>query len=98
MTTIEEAMKTTEIHPLRKAPYVLAATRAIVQREFSSLKQKQPRLLQLALNEAEAIAWQTGFPELVFPTLAVEKAQKVATWYERQEAMRRSAAVLDFAA
>jgi hypothetical protein len=41
--------------------------------------------LRLALNEAEALAWQTDFPHLVFPMLAVEKAEAVAFWRAQQE-------------
>jgi hypothetical protein len=55
------------------------------------------QVLRLALNEAEALAWQTGFPQLVFPTLALEKAQAVATWHERQSSLRRNATALALA-
>jgi len=33
-----------------------------------------------ALNEAEAAAWQTMFPHLVFPALATEKVQAAIAW------------------
>jgi len=56
-------------------------------REFGA----HDHLLRLALNEAEAIAWQTEFPHLVFPMLATEKAQGVATWLARQRSMNRAA-------
>src|SRR6266705_39550 len=46
------------------------------------------RMLQLALNEAEAVAWQTEYPHLVFPELAMEKVQKVAAWNHRQASVR----------
>lgn len=46
------------------------------------------RMLRLALNEAEALAQQTGFPLLMFPTLAREKAEAVAAWNRRQQALR----------
>ena len=42
------------------------------------------QLLRLALNEAEALAFQTLYPQLVFPTLAVEKIQGAARWSDRQ--------------
>jgi len=44
----------------------------------------QEKLLRLAVNEAEAIAWRTLYPQLVFPALAVEKIRGVATWNDRQ--------------
>ena len=46
------------------------------------------RLCRLALNEAEALAWQTEFPHLLFPTLAMEKIQAVAGWSAKQHWLR----------
>jgi hypothetical protein len=48
------------------------------------------RLLRLALNEAEALACQTMYPHLVFPDLAMEKVQEIATWNTRQLRVRRN--------
>lgn len=48
------------------------------------------QMFQLALNEAEALAQETGFPQLVFPTLAREKVESVAAWSRRQQAVRRA--------
>jgi len=47
-------------------------------------------MLHLALNEAEALAGETGFPLLVFPELAREKAESVAAWGRRQQAVRQT--------
>jgi hypothetical protein len=44
-------------------------------------------MLRLVLNEAEALAWQTRFPHLFFPALAVEKVQEAAAWDSRQRAV-----------
>ena len=44
----------------------------------------QERLLRLAVNEAEGLAWQTMYPQLVFPGLATEKIQRAAQWARRQ--------------
>ena len=57
----------------------------------------EERLLRLALNEAEAEAFQTQYPQLVFPTLAMEKAQEVINWHRQQE-MRRPGRALAWAA
>jgi hypothetical protein len=46
--------------------------------------QVQERLLRLAVNEAEGLAWQTLYPQLVFPNLAIEKIQRAAHWSRRQ--------------
>jgi hypothetical protein len=48
------------------------------------------RMLQLALNEAEALAWQTEYPHLVFPALAVEKVRAVADWNRHQRSVWRT--------
>jgi hypothetical protein len=58
----------------------------------------QERLLGLALNEAEALAWQTAYPHLVFPSLAAEKVQAVADWNRHQEALRQNPPLLALAA
>jgi len=39
------------------------------------------RLFRMALNEAERLAWETEYPQLVFPMLAEEKIQVFSTWY-----------------
>jgi hypothetical protein len=52
--------------------------------EFHVTLEPQHKPFQLALNEAEALAWQTAYPHLLFPSLAVEKIQSVAAWQARQ--------------
>jgi hypothetical protein len=47
------------------------------------------RLFRLALDEAEALAWEAGFPNLLFPVLALEKVQAAAGWNARQQAIRQ---------
>ena len=55
--------------------------------EFQESLQVPEQLFRQALGEAEALAWQTGYPQLVFPTLAMEKVQAVAAWQRRQQAL-----------
>lgn len=45
--------------------------------------------LRLAVNEAEALAWQTLYPQLVFPALATEKIRGAAAWENRQRSLSR---------
>jgi hypothetical protein len=52
--------------------------------EARATREVQEQLLRLTLNEAEALAFQTLYPQLVFPTLAVEKIQGAARWSSRQ--------------
>ena|SRR5215471_5619502 len=66
--------------------------------EFSEANPGQERILHLALNEAEALAWQTEYPHLVFPTLATEKAEALAAWQARARAVRATPFMLSLAA
>lgn len=45
--------------------------------------------IENAVSEAEALAWATAHPLLVFPALAEEKATEATQRAERQEAIRR---------
>jgi hypothetical protein len=66
--------------------------------EFREIVESNQKSFQLALNEAEALAWQTGYPQLFFPTLAMEKVHAVATRRTRQQALRQSHSVFAEAA
>jgi len=48
--------------------------------------------IENAIGEAEALAWATAHPLLVFPALAEEKATEAAQRAERQETIRRKSA------
>lgn len=76
---------------LAASPRVLDQIRNVrlsILNEFSQCLRAPGHVLKLALNEAEALAWQSGVPHLVFPILAREKAQEVAAWHERQTSKR----------
>lgn len=45
------------------------------------------RLFQVALNEAEALAWETEYPQLLFPALAEEKIEAISAWYGHGESL-----------
>jgi hypothetical protein len=70
----------------------LSRTKNNLLRDYSSVMGEHAQLLRLALNEAEAVAWASGVPQLVFPLLAKEKAEFAVAWHRRQKAVRRSAA------
>ena len=59
-------------------------------REYGVAIGGQTQLLEAALREAEAVAWQTPYPHLLFPALAEEKATAVSRWAARQRAVRRN--------
>ena len=66
----------------------IAKAKAAILAEFHEAMGGREQLLRLALNEAEALAWQTPYPHLVFPTLATEKAQALTNWEARQRSIR----------
>lgn len=82
----------------RKLIAQVQKTKAAIAAEFRGAFGASEQLLHLALNEAEALAWQTEYPYLVFPTLAMEKAQALANWQTRQRSMWREHSAYAFAA
>jgi|ERR1051325_5946586 hypothetical protein len=72
----------------RKILAQIENARDAVLSEFRRTIGANEQLLRLALNEAEALAWQSGIPHLVFPTLALEKAQAVVAWSARQQSIQ----------
>lgn len=53
--------------------------------EYRSALGANDQLLRLALIEADALARQTEYPQLVFPLLASEKANNAARWQFHQQ-------------
>jgi hypothetical protein len=51
------------------------------------------RLFWVALNEAEALAWETEYPQLVFPALAEEKIEAMSAWYGHGESLHSNYAL-----
>ena len=76
----------------------IEAARNRIANEFHETLEINGQLVQLALNEAEALAWQTAYPHLLFPSLAVEKVQAVAAWQTRQQSVQRRPALFAEAA
>lgn len=66
--------------------------------EFQETLDSHSQLFRLALKEAEALAFQTDYPHLLFPTLAVEKIQAASAWQARQQLLRHRRAVFAAAA
>jgi hypothetical protein len=66
--------------------------------EFQETLELHGQLIQLAMNEAEALARQTDYPHLFFPSLAMEKIQTVAAWQARQQSVRQHHSVFAEAA
>jgi len=72
--------------------------KAAILSEAQGNTQASEQMLRLAVNEAEAIAWQTHVPHLIFPTLALERVQAVSNWSDRQQVVRRVNPALALAA
>ena len=68
----------------RKIRAQIAGVKEAIFAETTSAYPAPERLVRLALNEAEAAAWQTKYPHLFFPTLAAEKVEAVAAWNVHQ--------------
>ena len=73
----------------RKLRAQIADVKEDIFTESSRALAAPERLVRLALNEAEATAWQTQYPHLIFPALAAEKVQAVAAWNAHQRFVRR---------
>lgn len=58
--------------------------------EFHDTMDAHNQMVRLAVNEAEALAWETDYPHLLFPALAQEKAEQVSSWENRQREVKRS--------
>ncbi|HZV34085.1 MAG TPA: hypothetical protein VFB72_05865 [Verrucomicrobiae bacterium] len=69
----------------------VAKTKDAMLAQFRELVADHEEVLRLALNEAEALAWQTQYPQLVFQDLAEEKAKHVAEWAAHQRVVRSGA-------
>ena len=79
----------------RKLVAQIEKTKDAILGEFKQRFAGSEHLFRLALNEAEALSWQTEFPQLVFPSLALEKAQAVAAWQARQSSLAHLSAARD---
>src|SRR5262245_15860630 len=93
-TTAHPGLRNACLASCRKLLAQIAKTKDSLWNEFRDRLKSHEHVLQLALNEAEALAWQSGVPHLVFLTLAREKAEGVARWYNRQQSLRPTSALL----
>jgi hypothetical protein len=71
----------------------IRAAKDAILAESRELLGVQEQILRLALNEAEALAWQTLYPHLVFPELATEKVRAIDGWSRHQRSIQRTAPV-----
>jgi hypothetical protein len=83
---------------IEKQDSILHGLRKAVEAEFADLSSQRGHLVRLSLNEAEALALQTAYPQLVFPALAQEKLSALKVWHQRQTAIWGDEAAVSFAA
>jgi hypothetical protein len=84
------ALKHACLAACRKVLERIARTKEMIFSESRGVLYAQDHLLRLALNEAEAAAWQTNYPDLVFPVLAAEKVRAVVAWDAKARIVRRA--------
>lgn len=86
----EKARSKAERYNRTPVQSAIAEVKQLVLHEYGDKAGGHSHILRLALNEAEAVAWQSGFPQLFFPVLAAEKAKAAVSWHRRQHALRRN--------
>ena len=96
--TVEQTLTHRCVQSCKQLLAGVRETKNRIAGEFHETLKAHDHLLQLALNEAEALAWQTAYPHLLFPALAVEKVQAVAAWQTRQRSVQRRHSVFAEAA
>ncbi len=60
-----------------------------IANEFRETLDSHSQLFQLAVKEAEALAFETEYPQLFFPTLAMEKIQAASDCQRRQQLLQQ---------
>lgn len=77
------------LHVSRQLLSSLERVKEAIVAEATETLNLNDRLLNLTLSEAEALAWQTDYPHLLFPTLAREKVYALSAWQTRQRGVRQ---------
>src|SRR4030095_5834464 len=79
MNSIIPALDSSIPDPSLKVLSQIETIRAKIRAEFFTGFEAYSDLFERAINEAEELAWQTDFPHLFFPELAVEHVRRVIT-------------------
>jgi hypothetical protein len=72
----------------RKLLAQIQTTKKELASQFRKAFSGNEQMLRVVLNEAEALAFSTGYPQLLFPTLALEKVESAAAWQRHQLEVR----------
>lgn len=84
--TLRDSVTDACLRSYKKVLAHVATTKAALLAQFRDLAAEHKHALRLAINEAEALAWKTHYPQLVFQDLAEEKAGVVVRGIARQNA------------
>ncbi len=87
MKQLNDRIATACVKSCQKVLTQIANTKDAILSQFRDLVADHEQVLRLALNEAEALAWETRYPQLVFPDLAEEKAQSIVNWISHQRSL-----------
>jgi tRNA nucleotidyltransferase/poly(A) polymerase len=88
--TVDKTLKDTCQELCAKFVQQIGQAKKNLVAEFRDAFATQEQLLQLAIVEADALAWQTDYPHLLFPALATEKIERAAHWQARQGFLLRN--------
>jgi hypothetical protein len=97
-TAIEQTFADVCLASCQKLVAQIERVKDSIVTEFREKFAAHEQLLNQAIGEAEALAWQTAYPQLVFATLATEKVQAAAQWSVGQQFRRQGQPVLALAA
>jgi hypothetical protein len=87
-TKLNNSVSATCARTYNKIASLISRSRALIVEQFRELAADHQHALRLVLNEAEALAWQSEFPHLLFQDLAEEKARGFSDWLEHQRVLR----------
>lgn len=88
-TVMRSVMRPESGLPTEQIARRIERTRDALARKWRGTDEVRNRLLDLTLGEAAAVAWDSGVPHLVFPTLAMEKVAALNRWWAKQDRIRR---------
>jgi hypothetical protein len=78
--------------PYQKLAAKIERAKNNIVTEFRESFKTHRHLLEHVLHEADALAWQTDYPHLVFPALAIEKVQAAIDWIAQSQSVRQRSA------
>jgi hypothetical protein len=91
-TTQDVGVDTAFLAPYQNLAARIERVKSSIVAEFRDAFKTRRHLLENVLHEADALAWQTEYPHLVFPALALEKVQAAIDWIAQSQSVRQRSA------